>query len=201
MPVPSEPGPVGTRSDSFAIGAPPPRQRPRVDSAPAVTGLDRTLVATAPAVTPSVGDAPAVAGTIGVPGAPILDERGNLPAGLLALAGAAAVVAGVFLPWLTVEGHDVSGWRSSDDARILLALAGTATVIGALLVGGARSLVLRVALIGVGLGALALTVFDIASVGRVEVFDPAAGSGLAVSIGGSFVLVVAGLLARHRRFR
>lgn len=177
--------------------------RTSVAPVPGWSGPDAAPAApiAAPASPVSPASLPAVAGTIGVPGAPVIDERGNLPAGLLGLAGAATVVAGVFLPWLTVEGHDVSGWSASNDAKVLLGLAAAATVVAALLVGGARSLVLRLVLVGIGLAALGLTVFEVASVGAVDDFDATAGVGLLVSIGGSVAIVLAGLVARHRRFR
>lgn len=141
------------------------------------------------------------AGTLGQPGAPVLDERGNLPGGLLGLVGAALVVVGVVLPWMDVAGEMVSGWAASDDAKVLLGLAGVATLAGALVVGGARSLVLRVLLAVLGVVAVGFAGFEVLSVGGVEDLDPTPGLGLYVGLIGGVVLLVAAGLTRHRRFR
>lgn len=136
-----------------------------------------------------------------MPGAAVLDERGNLPGGVVGLLAAAVLVAGTFLPWMAVEGHDVSGWSASDDSRVLLGLAGAATLVAALLIGGARSLVLRIALVVAGLAAIGLGLFEITSVNGVDGFDTTLGVGVFLVIGGGAALVLAGALTRHRRFR
>ncbi len=141
------------------------------------------------------------AGTLGVPGAPTLDDRGNLPGGIAGIVGAVLVVVGVVLPWLDVAGETVSGWSASADARVLVAVAGVATVAAALVVGGARSLVLRVLLAAAGVVTLGLGAYELASVGTVEDLDPSPGVGLYVVLLGGAVLVAAGALTRHRRFR
>jgi hypothetical protein len=141
------------------------------------------------------------AGTLGVPGAAALDERGNLPGGLLGLLAAALVVIGVFLPWMELGSDTVSGWSASADAKILLGVAGVATVAAALLVGGARSLVLRLLLVVLGVAAVGLGGFEVTSVNGVEGLEPSVGTGIYVGIGGGVVLALAGGLTRHRRFR
>lgn len=141
------------------------------------------------------------AGTLGQPGAPVLDERGNLPGGLLGLVGAALVVVGVVLPWMDVAGEMVSGWAASDDAKVLLGLAGVAALAGALVVGGARSLVLRVLLAVLGVVAVGFAGFEVRSVSGVEDLDPSPGLGLYVGLIGGVVLLAAAGLTRHRRFR
>lgn len=172
-------------------------------------GIDPTAVGTGPAwstaaaaaAAPAPLPVPPAAGTIGVPGAAVLDERGNLPGGLLGLIAAALVVVGVFLPWMSVESHDVSGWRASGDARVLLGLAGAVTVAAALLVGGARSLVLRLFLVLAGLVAIGFGVFEITSVNGVDEFDTSIGLGLFLVLGGGAAALLAGVLTRHKRFR
>ncbi len=151
----------------------------------------------APAPAPAPGPS---AGTLGVPGAAVLDERSNLPGGLVALLGAVLVVVGVFLPWMEVGDEAVSGWRASDDAKVLLALAGAVTVAAALIIGGARSLVLRIGLVVVGLATVVLGLVDVLSVGD-QPGDVSHGPGLIVVLVGGVLVVVAALLTRHRRFR
>jgi hypothetical protein len=226
-PVPSEAGPVASDTSAFTFGAPPPRQQrpaaPAPSPEPAIRSggnppdsiagpPDQTAVAPQPQPQPAP-QAPSVqqpvqpqgwgasAGVIGTPGAAVLDERGNVPGGVIGLVAAALVVVGVFLPWIGVEGRDVSGWSASGDAKILLGLAGVATVIAALLIGGARSLVLRLGLVGLGLVALGLGVFEITSASGIDEFDVSTGIGIPVVIGGGLALAVAGVLTRHRRFR
>ncbi|HEU5149694.1 MAG TPA: hypothetical protein VFU19_04310 [Iamia sp.] len=155
---------------------------------------------------PGFGDtgsapAPVFAGTLGRPGAAQLDERGNLPGGLAGLVAAALVTVGVFLPWIGVEGRDVSGWAASEDAKALLGIAGLATVAAALLIGGARSLVLRLGLVGLGVATLALGAYEVASASGIDDFDVTLGTGLFLVLAGGLVLAVAGALTRHRRFR
>jgi len=141
------------------------------------------------------------AGSLGVPGAAALDERGNLPGGLLGIVAAALVTVGVFLPWMSVEGEEVSGWAASGDAKLLLGLAAVATVGAALVIGGARSLVLRLGLLGLGVFSVALGLFEVTSVGDVERFDTSLGTGLFLVVGGGVALAVAAALTRHRRLR
>lgn len=140
------------------------------------------------------------AGTLGVPGAASLDERGNLPGGALALVAGALAVAGVFLPWVEIAGSTVSGWSASQDAKAVLALAGAATVVGALLVGGARSLALRVGLVVVAVALAVLTVVEIISVGNLD-GDPSMGTGLYLLLAAGVVAALAAVLTRHKRFR
>ena len=192
--------------------APPPASVPPAAPSPPpafprpVAPLDATAVGTGPtwgsAATAAAAPVPTpAAGTIGVPGAAVLDERGNLPGGLLGLVAAVLVVAGVFLPWMSVEGRDVSGWSASDDSRILLAVAAVVTVVAALLVGGARSLVLRLLLAVAGLVTLGLGAFDVVDVGAVDRFDTSLGVGLILVLAGGAVALLAAILTRHRRFR
>lgn len=158
---------------------------------------------------PSAGpDGPAAAppsassaGSLGVLGAPSIDDRGNLPGGLLALIGAVLVGVGVALPWLDVAGETVSGWAASGDAKVLAGLAACALVMGALVVGGARSLVLRAGLAVVGVVAVGFGIYELLSVGGIEDLDPSPGMGLYVGLVGGAVLVASAALTRHRRFR
>jgi hypothetical protein len=130
----------------------------------------------------------------------VLDERSNLPGGLLALLGAVVVVVGAFLPWMEVGEEAVSGWRASDDAKVLVGLAGVVTVAAALVIGGARSLVLRIGLAATGLAVVVVGLLDVLSVGDLA-GDVSHGPGLVVVLVGGVLVVVAALLTRHRRFR
>lgn len=165
--------------------APVPAPAPAPSPAPAWT---------APAV------APTSAGTLGVPGARTLDERSTLPGGVAAIVAAALVAIGVFLPWMEVGDQAVSGWRSSIDAKVLLGLVGVATLVGALIIGGARSLVLRFTLAVLGLATIAIGVIDVLSVDDLS-GDVDHGVGLIPVLVGGLLLGVAALLTRHRRFR
>ncbi|QYG92308.1 hypothetical protein HC251_07555 [Iamia sp. SCSIO 61187] len=205
------PEPTAPAADATAVlGAPAPAWAPEADA---------TAVGPSPAAAPAAAEAPPAwdrpawdplapaspgapvsAGTLGTPGAAVLDERGNLPGGIVGLVAAALVTIGVFLPWIAVEGRDVSGWAASGDAKVLLGIAGVATVIAALLIGGARSLVLRVAMVGLGVVALGLGAFEISSANGIEDFDVSLGTGLFLVLGGGLALALAGALTRHRRF-
>lgn len=160
-------------------------------------GADVTWAA-APTSAPPVRTS---AGTLGTPGAAVLDERGNLPGGVAGLVAAALVTVGVFLPWIGVEGQDVSGWSASGDAKVLLGIAGMATVIAALLIGGARSLVLRLGLVGLGIVALGLGAYEVTSANGIDEFDVSLGTGLFLVLAGGVALTVSGALTRHKRFR
>ena len=116
------------------------------------------------------------------------------------LVAAVLLTVGVFLPWIGVEGRDVSGWAASGDAKVLLAVAGLATVAAALLIGGARSLVLRLGLVGLGVVTLGLGAYEIASANGIDDFDVSLGAGLIIVLLGGVILAVAGVVTRHRRF-
>lgn len=186
------------------VGAPPPEAPSPDPTSVAPTGPPPTVPAAppgppAPAPAPAHHEGPS-AGVIGTPGAPVLDERGNLPGGIAGLVAAVLVTIGVFLPWVAVEGRDVSGWAASADAKVLLGLAGVATVGAALLIGGARSLVLRVGLVVLGVVVVGLGLFEVLDASRIDDFDVSLGLGLPLVIGGGVVAAVAGALTRHRRF-
>lgn len=150
---------------------------------------------------PSPPVVPSKAGTLGMSGAATLDESGNLPGGLLGILGGALVAVGVVLPWMDVAGQTVSGWAASDDAKVLVVLAGLAIVAGALAVGGARSLILRALLVVLGVAAAGVAAYDVVSVVGLDELDPTPAAGLYVGVLGGLVLVAAGALTRHRRFR
>src|SRR5438105_1051338 len=91
---------------------------------------------------------------------------------LLAFAGAAAAIAGPFLPWAhvtivrnplvgTLRPLDPSGWDG--DGNVVFALGITAAVIGALLTyhdRGVRGAVLRTAVLLCGLAIVGVTFWD-----------------------------------------
>lgn len=202
-PAPEPEGPFAPRSDATTAW------NPGADVTWAATpqpvtgshGSPSDPITGSPQPAPAPGPGPAYAGVLGTPGAAVLDERGNLPGGIVGLVAAVLVTVGVFLPWIGVEGRDVSGWSASGDAKVLLVVAGLATVGAALLIAGARSLVLRLGLIGLGVVALGLGAFEIASAGGIDEFDVSLGVGLFVVLAGGLALAVAGVLTRHKRFR
>lgn len=196
-PSAAAPGPSDLGDERTTVTA----GRPAVDPTTVAPGGWGTDPAPAAAAPPGPAVAPASAGTLGVSGAPTLDDRSNVPGGLLGVVGAVLLVVGVVLPWLEVAGETVSGWTASTDAEVLAGVAAVATVAAALVVGGARSLVLRVLLGVAGVVALALGAFDLVDVGGVEGVDASVGVGLYVVLAGGLVLVAAAALTRHRRFR
>jgi hypothetical protein len=204
--APDAPDPVGAPEPAADPWAPVPGADVTWAAAPDPTSIGPAPVPSAmsapyaPAPSAPAPGAPPSAGTLGTPGAAALDERGNLPGGVVGLLAAALVAIGVFLPWIGVEGRDVSGWSASGDAKVLLGLAGVATVIAALLIGGARSLVLRLAMVGLGVVALGLGVYEVASANGIDEFDVSLGTGLLLVLAGGLALAVAGVLTRHRRF-
>ena len=209
-PAPSDPGPPepvigsGGNPPDLIAGSPEPAWAPAPDATAVTWSPDPTTVAPAargPVPAPAApAPAPVFAGTLGTPGAARLDERGNLPGGVAGLVAAALVAIGVFLPWIGVEGRDVSGWAASADAKVLLVIAALATVAAALLVGGARSLVLRLGLVGLGVATLGLGAYEVASARGIDDFDVSLGTGLVLVLVGGVVLAGAGALTRHRRF-
>ncbi|WCO65709.1 hypothetical protein PO878_14485 [Iamia majanohamensis] len=196
-PTAAAPAPPGLEDDPTAV-APGRLAAEPTTVAPGAWGSDPAPAAPGP---PGPVAAPASAGTLGVPGAPTLDDRSNVPGGLLGVVGAVLLVAGIALPWLEVAGESVSGWAASTDAKVLAGVAAVATVAAALVVGGARSLVLRVLLGGAGVVAVALGAFDLVDVGGVDELDATAGVGLYVVLAGGLGLLAAAALTRHRRFR
>ena len=104
-------------------------------------------------------------------------------AGGLAVLGGIVAVTSVWLNWITVDIGDLgsstaTGWKSTDDAKIVLALGIAAAVLGAILFASRQAL-LRLLVLAAGLGALAVGIRDLLDVGPVA--DEIAKSGLPVS--------------------
>jgi len=139
-------------------------------------------------------------GQVAPPGAPAPRKgRSNVVGALLALAGAVALVAGVFLPWIRTRLEVLSGWDAFIDAKTVLGLAVATAVVGVLLLAGVRHLVLRLLLIVLGVAAVTIAVVDILSVMNdpPEDLNAAIGAGLVVVPIAGVLIVVSGLIARH----
>jgi hypothetical protein len=134
----------------------------------------------------------------------------NIVAGLIALAGAAMIVVGSFLPWGEATGlleGTVDGFDSNGVGTLIagVVLAGTA----GLLLGGVRHVLLLVAVLGSSLTALGLAIYSmlditgaasdnlvdevIAVTGRDAAEVAAAGTGLDVAYGLWIVLAGAAI--------
>lgn len=161
---------------------PPGRMPPPPLSSPAGTPTlagptvmdDRTSVWSPAAPAPQYssgasGPLPAPPVTVGQPVPPVAPlptaaasgGGGRFGAALLLVGGAVAIV-GAFLDWMKItpdwaEAFTLSGWASTDDAKIALVLGGLAVVAAVVVLGGALrgpirliAAVLGIALIGVG---------------------------------------------------
>jgi A-kinase anchor protein 5 len=121
--------------------------------------------------------------------------------GLLAIVAGVAGIGGVFLPWLRLPITTVSGWDldKKDDPTIQLALGVVAVLVGIALVSFATGKVqrlLRLALVALGIGVLAVAAVDIKDVLDLsDVVDGVElGSGLFVLVGAGLALIVAAVL-------
>jgi hypothetical protein len=126
-------------------------------------------------------------------------HEGNALAGLLALVASGLIAAGALLPWFEIGDDTVSGWTASDDAKLLVGLACVGTVVSALLIGGARSMSLRLVLLVTGAAVLGVAVFDMVSVADLDDVSASMEIGLFLVLSGGTLLLAAGALARHRR--
>ena len=127
--------------------------------------------------------------------------KGMPVAGALAVVGGAIAVLSVWLNWIKIDIGDLgsstaTGWNSTDDAKIVLAIGIAAVVVGAVLFAS-RNPFLRILVLAAGLGALAVGIRDLLDVGPVA--DEIAKGGLPVSghsagIGLYLVLVAGAVL-------
>jgi len=122
-------------------------------------------------------------------------RKGGNPVGAtLALLGGILLAVGAFTPWVRTRFDTFSGWTVSPDAKVVVALAVVAVVVALILMVGARSVILRLTLAGLGVAAVVIAVVDIVSVNRdiADSLNPAIGVGLVlVPIGGALLLASA----------
>ena len=94
----------------------------------------------------------------------------------------------------------VTGWEASVDGKVVVGLAVIALLIGLALIAGVRSIVLRLALLALGVWAIVIAIVDIIDVGnQLDSLEPAAGVGLYLVGAAGVVLLLAGLGHAARR--
>ena len=123
-------------------------------------------------------------------------KKKNTFGALLAFLGAIGLVAGVFLPWVrTNVDAGISGWNSSDDAKAVLGLAVAALLMGVAVIAGARNILIRLILIGLGIAAIVIAVVDIGSIGSdlPDALNAKFGAGLIVVPVAGVLLLLSGL--------
>jgi hypothetical protein len=119
--------------------------------------------------------------------------------GIIALAGAVLLVVGVFTPWVRTSDEVTNGFSASTDAKVLLGVGIVGVILGALLVAGVRHIVVRLALVVLGVVTLVYSVVDILSVIGSDNETAAIGVGLVLVPIAGVLLAVAGALAKHAR--
>ena len=111
--------------------------------------------------------------------APPAKKKGNVLGGLLAFLGAILLVVGSFTQWVRTNVETITGWEASVDGKVVVGLAVIALLIGLALIAGVRSIVLRLALLALGVWAIVIAIVDIIDVGnQLDSLEPAAGVGL-----------------------
>jgi hypothetical protein len=126
-------------------------------------------------------------------------KKGNVLGGLLAFIGAVLLVAGAFTQWLRTNIETYTGWDISVDGKVVVGLAVVALLIGLLLIAGVRNIVLRLALLALGVWAIVIAIVDIVDVGnQADSLQPAIGVGLVLVAIAGVVLLLAGLVTRSK---
>jgi hypothetical protein len=126
-------------------------------------------------------------------------KKGNVLGGLLAFIGAVLLVAGAFTQWLRTNIETYTGWDISVDGKVVVGLAVVALLIGLVLIAGVRNIVLRLALLALGVWAIVIAIVDIVDVGnQPDSLEPAIGIGLVLVAIAGVVLLLAGLVTRSK---
>jgi hypothetical protein len=126
-------------------------------------------------------------------------KKGNVLGGLLAFIGAVLLVAGAFTQWLRSNIETYTGWDISVDGKVVVGLAVVALLIGLVLIAGVRNIVLRLALLALGVWAIVIAIVDIVDVGnQPDSLEPAIGIGLVLVAIAGVVLLLAGLVTRSK---
>lgn len=129
-------------------------------------------------------------------------KKSNVFSALLAFVGAILMVAGVFAPWVrTVVSSGISGWDSSDDAKVVVGIAVATLLVGVMLVAGVRGILLKLLLVGLGIAGIVLAVVNILSVNNdlPEVLNAQIGVGLVLVPVGGFLVFLSGLISRRSK--
>ncbi len=135
-------------------------------------------------------------------------SAGDSVAGALGVVGGAIAVLAVFLTWIKVELGGIgstsgTGWRTTQDGKIMLAIGIAAVILGAILFAN-RHFGLRLLLLVAGVGAIAVGIRDLLDVGPVAdeikktglpVTGHSAGIGLYLVLVAGVLLVLAALIA------
>jgi hypothetical protein len=126
-------------------------------------------------------------------------KKGNVLGGLLAFIGAILLVAGAFTQWLRTNIETYTGWDISVDGKVVVGLAVVALIVGLMLIAGVRNIVLRLALLALGVWAVVIAIVDIVDVGnQPDSLEPAIGVGLVLVAIAGVVLLLAGLVTRSK---
>jgi hypothetical protein len=130
---------------------------------------------------------------------PPAKKKGNAPGAIIAFVGAIILVAGAFAQWLRTNIETYSGWDVSIDGKVVVGLAVGALLVGFVLLIGVRSVILRLALLAIGVWAIVIAIVDSIDVGnQPDNLEPAIGVGLILVGVGGVVLLLAGLVARSK---
>jgi zinc-ribbon domain len=130
---------------------------------------------------------------------PAAKKKGNAFGGLLAFLGAILLVAGSFTQWVRTNVETITGWEASIDGKVVVGLAVVALLIGFMLIAGVRNIVLRVALLALGVWAIVIAIVDSIDVGnQLDSLEPAIGIGLILVGAAGVVLLLAGLVTRSK---
>jgi hypothetical protein len=131
--------------------------------------------------------------------APAARKKGNAFGGLLAFLGAILLIAGAFTQWLRTNIETYTGWDVSVDGKVVVGLAVVSVLIGLVLIAGVRNIVLRLALLALGVWAIVIAIVDIVDVGnQPDSLEPAIGIGLVLVAIAGVILLLAGLVTRSR---
>lgn len=239
-PAPSAPAPFSQAPPTFAAPPPPTTQA----TPPPIPHAEPTQVwSTAPASPPVSPPAsppvvpqfssPPVAASSAPPApmaspnlaptpfqAPSTSASNAKPAGgrfgaFLALIGAGAALAGVFLPWanITPDGFaaiSFGGWGLTNDAKIVAGIAGIAIVFAVIAIAGAARGFSRLVILLAGLGLVGLGAYEtfdlykklptrLKDLGYSGLTIHAPALGLILVLAGGGVCIVAALLMRAKK--
>jgi len=192
------------QSPAPATWSPPPGQQPQAPAwqqAPPGAAPPKAW-GTAPPGPPQWGAAPAAPATTATKG-------GSVLGGLIALLGGIITLIGLFTAWIGTNVNDetTTGWAlasgdeglKSNDPYLILGLGIGALVLGVLLFTGAARIVVRLALIAVGIAVVATAVRDWTSIADLAKDLPStveitAQFGFYLTIAGGIVTAIAALM-------
>lgn len=159
---------------------------------------------------------PTMWGTVAPAAAPAKATKSPL-GGLAAVAGGVLAIAGVFSGWVTLDpggnSETVTAWSltagegllKSNDPYALVALGAAAVVLGLLLFAGVARTLVRVAVIFVGLGIVAVAAVNWSSIAsfitdtQSSSFQADTAIGFYFAIAGGALAAIAGLLPAKKK--